>query len=97
MDPTNTNPETNPQPQPQPSAAPPPAATTVVNGGVTERELSLQSELAREKEARRKAETDAAYAQDEARRLKEAQIVAHVSAATKAKKSGWTLLHAQED
>lgn len=96
MDPTNTNPETNPQPQPQPVAAPPPAATIVANGGVSERELSLQSELAREKEARRKAETDAAYAQDEARRLKEAQS-ALPAPAPKAKKSGWTLLHAQED
>jgi len=51
----------------------PPAATVVTQGSRTERESDLERQLDEERQARRKAETDAAYAQDEARRLKDIQ------------------------
>lgn len=76
-------PETNQQ-------APPPAASLVVNGEIqSEREKQLLENLRNERKAReeaelarRKAEIDAAYAQDEARRLKDIHLSA---AATKPK------------
>lgn len=61
-------------------AAPPPAAKIIVEAKRTERELELEAEreelrqkYENEATARRKAETDAAYHADEARRLKELQ------------------------
>lgn len=59
--------------QPPPAApTPPPAAAIVQNGDVTEDNLKLRQELDAEKSARKKAEADAAHAQDEAHRLKQA-------------------------
>ena len=58
-----------------PPASPeaPPATRLVVTGTKTEREIELERKLDEEATARRKAETDAAYHADEARRLKELQ------------------------
>lgn len=56
-----------------PETTPPPAARIVVEAQRTERELTLAAELEAERTARRKAETDASYHADEARRLKELQ------------------------
>jgi hypothetical protein len=64
-------PDPAPTPAPAPAAAPPPAAVVVLEGTKTEREIQLEKDLETERLARRKAETDAAYAQDEFRRLKE--------------------------
>lgn len=80
-------PEEGGQPQPQPETPPAPAPTAptpaapepplatkiVVEGTKTEREIELERRLEQEAEARRKAETDASYHADEARRLKELQ------------------------
>ncbi len=74
------------------SAALPPAAEAVVNGK-TERELQLEADL-------KKAQTDAAYAQDEAKRLKDAQTEAPEPGKKKKRTDGgWfrTLLHEEED
>jgi hypothetical protein len=52
----------------------PPAAALVINGDIkSERELKLESDLAAEREARRKAEIIAAEKEDEATRLREIQ------------------------
>jgi hypothetical protein len=60
-----------PEPIPQPlDPAAPPATKIVVEGQLTERELDLQRRLDAAETARKKAETDAAYAQDEAARLR---------------------------
>jgi hypothetical protein len=45
----------------------------VVEGEKSEREIELERDLESERASRRKAETDAAYHADEARRLKELQ------------------------
>jgi len=76
--------------------APPPATTIVVEGSKTEREQQLEKELSEALDARRKAETDAAYALDEARRLKDLQSRPDPKPRAQ-KKSGWTLLHEEED
>ena len=60
-------------PAPAPSPAPPEATRIVVTGEKSERELTLEKQLEEANSARRKAETDASYHQDEARRLKELQ------------------------
>jgi hypothetical protein len=73
---------------PPPAPELPPAARIVVEGSKTERESELEAELETERSARRKAETDASYAQDEARRLKEVQ--SREPRPRPAKKSGWT-------
>jgi membrane protein involved in colicin uptake len=74
---------------------PPPAAVTVLEGERTERETNLEAELATEREARRKAETDAAYAQDEARRLKAVGLTP--TPAPKKQKSMWNDFFGEED
>jgi hypothetical protein len=71
-------PSENPPPTPTPEAPPPPPAAPpatkiVVEGSKTEREIDLERRLEAEAAARRKAETDASYYADEARRLKELQ------------------------
>ena len=63
-------PPTPPAPAPDPA---PPATKIVVEGTRTEREIELERTLENERTARRKAETDASYHADEARRLKELQ------------------------
>lgn len=99
--PSTPPPAEAPAPAPPPPAeppAPPPAAVTVLEGQRTERELELAAELEREKAARRKAETDCAWSQDENRRLKTvAGPRPPAPAAARAKKSGWTLLHESEE
>lgn len=57
-------------PQQQPQPAPPPAAQLVVQAGKSERELALEAELERARERAKRAEIEAAYAQDELHRLK---------------------------
>ena len=76
----------------------PPAAVIVKEGIKTERELELEKRLTDAESARKKAETDAAYAQDEARRLKESPPPPPVPTPTpRAKKGpGWTLLHGED-
>ncbi|MCX6922668.1 MAG: hypothetical protein NT154_05550 [Verrucomicrobia bacterium] len=88
---------TTPPPAPAsvPEPTPPPAAVIVVNGTKTERELELERDLQTERDARRKAEVDASYAQDKARRLEEIQS-SPPPTAPRAKKKGWTLLHEEE-
>lgn len=71
---------------------PPPAAVVVLNGSRTEREIALESELEKERHARRKAETEAAYTQDELAKLRAAQLLPPASQ-EKRKSSGWTWLH----
>lgn len=83
---------TPPVPAAPPAPTPPPAAKIVNEGERTERELQLERDLEAERQARKKAETEAAYAQDEARRLKEVH-----KPKAKAKPPGWTLLHEAED
>jgi hypothetical protein len=78
----------------QPAA--PPAAVIVNHGERTEREIVLERELQTEKLARKKAETDAGYAQDEARRLKELQAMANAPKPKNKNGTGWTLLHDPE-
>jgi hypothetical protein len=51
-------------------AQPPPAATVVLRGTKSETEADLERQLDTERKKRRKAETDAAYLEDENRRLK---------------------------
>ena len=69
-------PETPPAPAPTPPPAPspepeaPPATKIVVTGGKTEREIDLENRLAATEAAKRKAETDAAHAQDVADQLR---------------------------
>jgi hypothetical protein len=79
-----------------PMAAPPTAALVVINGDKTERELQLEKQLADAQSDTRKAQTDASYAQDEARRLKEIQTRPPPKPA---KRKPWlvTLLHDPED
>ena len=60
-----------PTPPPPAAPAPPPAAVVVLEGSKSERELALEKQVTELEAGRRKAETDAAYAQDEAKRLKE--------------------------
>lgn len=74
-----------------PVAAPPPAAAVVIAGERTEKEVQLEKELELERQARRKAEFDAGFAQDELRRLKD--VVKPVPAAKKATVSKWTYFH----
>ncbi len=50
--------------------APPKAATTVLNGQVTEREIKMQKELEEERQARKKEQTRLSELEDENRRLK---------------------------
>ena len=86
-----------PTPTPTPAPAGPPAALTVIQGGKTEREIALEREIEEHKTARTKAERDAAYALDEARKLKEIQTQ-RPAPTPKAKKGGFrTLLHEEED
>ena len=107
MEPTETN---APAPSPTPPAAvpptpaapePPPAAKIVIDGGKTEHELALEAQLKAEQEARKKAETDAAYAQDEARRLKDLKDLQSrppaPARAPKSAKARWTFFHDEED
>jgi hypothetical protein len=69
----------------------------VVHGQKTEREIELEKQLELERQNLKQAQTDAAYAQDEARRLKEIQSQPPPSpAASRAKRKGWTLLHEEE-
>jgi hypothetical protein len=67
------NPPSTPPATPPPPSDPPPATRIVVEGQKTEREIELERRLEDESNARRKAETDASYHADEARRLKELQ------------------------
>ncbi len=61
-----------PEPEVTPTAGDaPPAATIVVNSPKDERETNLEVELQKERDARKKAETDAAHLADENQRLKE--------------------------
>jgi hypothetical protein len=83
-------------PPPAPDPAPPPAATVVVNGDRDERVTDLERQLEGERTARRKAETDASYALDEARRLKEAQSL-KPTPQPKPKSSPWTFMDDEED
>lgn len=57
---------------PAPAGTPPPAAAAVI-AGKTENEANLEKELEEERGKRKKAETDAAYAQDQVRTLKQQQ------------------------
>jgi hypothetical protein len=76
--PANPPPATPPPPSPAPdvtppppASAPPPATKIVVEGTKTEREIELERRL-NETEARaKKAETDAGYHADEARKARE--------------------------
>lgn len=71
---TQEAPPASPSPSQQ---APPPAAALVAGGEVTdETVMKLRRDLESAEFRARKAEQDAAYAQDEARRLKEVQIQA---------------------
>jgi len=83
-------PENQPAPAPVPANAPP-AAVGVVNGK-TERELQLEKDLETERVARKKAETDASYSADEARRLKEAQ-----DNPPKKRRGGWVFPDEEEE
>lgn len=87
-----------PTPTPAP-VAPPPAAKVVLDGNVTEETLELRKKLAESEGARKKAEQDAAYAADEARRLKELQSVPPAPPAKPKKRSPFlpTLLHSEEE
>jgi hypothetical protein len=60
--------EVTPPAEPETDPAPP-VARVVVEASKTERELLLERDLEAEKAARKKAETDAAHAQDEVHRL----------------------------
>jgi hypothetical protein len=80
------------QNNPTPAPADPIAAKTVTEG---KDEIDLRSQLEAERTARKKAETDAAYAQDEARKLKEIQGRPAVPPARK--KCGWTFFDEPED
>jgi hypothetical protein len=81
-------------------AAPPaelPPAAQVVNDGKTEREISLERDLEAERKARRQAETECAYAQDENKALKEIQSRTPAPAPRKPRRPGFTtLLHEEE-
>lgn len=78
-------------PAPAPAPAAPPAAAAVVNGK-TERELQLEKDLESERAARKKSETDAAYLQDENRRLKEIP-----TPAAPKKSRGWVFPDEEEE
>jgi hypothetical protein len=67
----------------------------VLQGERSEREGVLEDELAQERAARKKAETDAAYALNEARRLKELQK-GPTPAKPKKTKSQWTFFDAED-
>ena len=69
---------------PQPAPAAPPAAAAVINGK-TESEVNLEKQLEEERNARKKAETDAAHLQDENFRLKQSQA----EPAPEKKGDGW--------
>jgi hypothetical protein len=85
---------TNDDPAPgQP--AQPPAAKTVKEGSETEETSNLRAELDRERAARKKAETDAAHAQDEFHRLKQSTKGAPATPPP-AKKSRWTFFDAED-
>lgn len=60
-----------PEPIPAPPPAPPPAADTVLQGTRSERELQLEEDLRKERESKKKLETDVAHLQDENHRLKQ--------------------------
>ena len=76
-----TNEPTPETPPPAPAAAPapepPPATRIVVTGTKTEREIDLENRLESESSARKKAETDAAFAQDAAAKLREQMTAVH--------------------
>lgn len=74
--------------------APPPATTIVLEGGLTEREIELSRRLAAAEAGRRKAETEAAYAEDRAR---QAAAALAPPAAPKKKRWGLTFFHPLED
>lgn len=86
-------PATPPPPPAEPPAAPP-ATTIVVTGTKTEREIELETRLATEEARAKKAETDASYHADEARRLREAQTAP--TPAPKVKRARFTLLHRED-
>ena len=69
-----------------PNPAPPPATKIVVEGTKTEREIELERKLADTEAAKRKAETDASYHADEARKLREFQSAPPITAPVKPKR-----------
>lgn len=95
-DETITAPDPSPSPAPEP--APPPAAVVVIHGQKTERELELEKQLELEGQKLKKAQMDAACAQDDFQRLKELQShPAPAPAPPRSKRKGWTLFHEEED
>ena len=76
-------------PPPVAAPAPPPAAHTVANATRTEREAELEGHLEREREARRRVETDAAYLRDENERLKAVGLAPPSAPKCKRVSFGW--------
>jgi hypothetical protein len=75
--------ENNPAPAPAEPAAPPPAATTVLQGTKTERELDLEKKL-------RDREIELSHIQDENHRLKQVPTAAPAAAAPAEEDDDWT-------
>ena len=75
-----------------PVPAAPPAATVVITGTKTERELELERELDNERKARKDREVTLAHIQDENHRLKSAGIRPEppTPPAPAKKSGGWT-------
>lgn len=84
-EPSPQNPPSNPPP---PAPAPPPATEVVITGEKSERELRLEEELERERQARKKDQTKLCELEDENHHLKKVVTPSATPARGKNKSAG---------